>query len=109
MVEQKDLIEYTVRTESYVYEVLDLVTKKDVFCFHWEPHSKVKYPHLHLGFATKGHGLPLDNKAHILSGRVALEDLVTFLISDMGVKPLKDNWAGILAAERQKFMSTKTW
>jgi hypothetical protein len=80
-----------------------------LFCFHWEPHSTVKYPHVHLGFAAKGHGLPIDNKAHIPSGRVAVEDIVTFLVSDLGVKPLKEDWADILAAERLTFIHKKHW
>ncbi|MCU1318985.1 MAG: hypothetical protein JWP98_503 [Edaphobacter sp.] len=109
VVDNKASGECVVKTESYVYEILDSVTHKDVFCFHWEPHSRVQYPHLHLGFATKGHGLPIDNKAHIPSGRVAVEDLVAFLISDLGVKPLKANWADILVVERQKFMNIKSW
>jgi hypothetical protein len=109
IMDNKDSGECAVKTESYTYEILDYVTHKDIFCFHWEPHSKVQYPHMHLGFAAKGHGLPIDNKAHIPSGRVAIEDLVAFLISDMGVKPLKSDWSDIIVVARQKFMETKTW
>jgi hypothetical protein len=101
--------ECAVRTESYTYEILDSGSGNDLFCFHWEPHSTVKYPHVHLGFAAKGHGLPIDNKAHIPSGRVAVEDIVTFLVSDLGVKPLKEDWADILAAERLTFIHKKHW
>jgi hypothetical protein len=101
--------EYAVRTESYAYQIMEDATGKELFAFHWEPHSRVQYPHMHLGFAARGHGLPIDNKAHIPSGRVAVEDMVTFLIADLGAKPLKDDWASIIETERLKFMDKKHW
>ena len=101
--------ECTVRTASYTYEILDFNSHKDLFCFHWEPHSKVKYPHTHLGFGVSSHGLPIDNKAHIPSGRVALEDVVEFLINDLGVKPLKKDWVEIIEPSRSEFHKIKHW
>lgn len=109
IVNSAELDDCAVRTESYTYEILDSITQNDLFCFHWEPNSTVQYPHIHLGFAAKGHGLPIDNKAHIPSGRVAIEDVVAFLIKDLGVKPLTDNWITVVGLSRGLFYKNKKW
>jgi hypothetical protein len=109
VVKSKEMGKFVVKTEAYVYSILTADTEKELFAFHWEPHSKVKFPHVHLGFGAKGHGLPIDNRAHIPSGRVAVEDVVTFLIADLGIKPLKDDWEDVIARERVQFMKNKNW
>ena len=37
------------------------------------------------------------------------EDVVAFIISDLKVKPLKEDWQAIIQAERENFMSIKSW
>ena len=103
---------YTVETASYTYEIEDEATQHELLAFHWEPeslHSAVRIPHLHVGFALADKTLPFNNKAHIPGGRVALEDVVHFLLSDLKVAPLNSNWEAVLAGSREGFMQRKTW
>lgn len=103
---------YKVKTEAYTYEIMDDATRHELFSFHWEPNapsSQIKIPHMHLGFATKGHSLPIDNKAHVPSGRVSVEDVISFLISELGVPPLRLDWKDTIATTRQAFMTYKSW
>jgi hypothetical protein len=103
---------YRVKTISYTYEIEDEATRHEILAFHWEPdspRSRVKTPHLHLGFALRDKSLPFHNKAHIPSGRVPVEDVVSFLISDLQVTPLNSDWSAVIAAARHSFMNQKTW
>jgi hypothetical protein len=103
---------YRVKTISYTYEIEDEATRHEILAFHWEPdspRSRVKTPHLHLGFALRDKTLPFHNKAHIPSGRVPVEDVVSFLISDLQVTSLNGNWSAVIAATRHSFMDQKTW
>lgn len=74
-----------------------------------EPHSAIAFPHMHIGFGLRGHDLPIDNKAHIPSGRVALEDVVLFAIRELKVKPLRENWEEIIGRARERFFEHRSW
>lgn len=100
---------YKVKTESYTYEIEAWETHHELFSFHWEPHSKVSIPHLHLGFGMRGHELPIDNKAHIPSGRVPVEDVVAFLIKELKIEPICENWEEIIGRARERFIEHKSW
>lgn len=51
----------------------------------------------------------MNNKAHIPTGRVPVEDIVSFLISELGVTPLNPDWEKIIQEKRHDFMSNKSW
>jgi hypothetical protein len=101
------------RVSSLRYEYAIEVSKKkhEVVAFHWEGHNSGAAPfaHLHLGHANVSSAPLLGPKAHIPTGRVAIEDVVYFLIEDLGVKPLKPDWKEVLARVRQQFMNYKSW
>lgn len=112
IVQDRETSTYRVKTISYIYTIEDDVTRHEVLAFHWEPESprsKVKTPHLHIGFALADKALPFNNKAHIPSGRVPVEDVIHFLISDLKVIPLKIGWGTIIAVSRESFIRQKTW
>ncbi len=94
---------------SYTYEVEEEATRHELLAFHWEPHSRVTIPHLHIGFALSDKTLPFHNKAHIPSGRVPIEDVVRFLISDLRVTPVITGLSDVVSASRQSFMAQKAW
>ncbi|MGH9656463.1 MAG: hypothetical protein ACRD6B_23730 [Bryobacteraceae bacterium] len=100
---------YRVKTQSYTYEIEDEATRHELFAFHWEPHSAIAFPHLHIGFGLRGHDLPIDNKAHIPSGRVALEDVVLFAIRELKVKSLRVDWEEIIGRARERFFEHRSW
>jgi len=103
---------YKVKTEAYTYEIEEDASGHELFAFHWEPsapNSKIAIPHMHLGFALREVDSPIDNKAHIPTGRVPVEDAVAFLISELGVAPLNPSWEKIVDESRDAFMRQKTW
>jgi hypothetical protein len=104
--------ECRVKTEAYTYEIEDEESRHELFAFHWEPaapNSKIAIPHMHVGFAVRDSGLRVDNKAHIPTGRVAVEDVVSFLILELGVAPLHPGWNRTVEDKRAAFMANKTW
>jgi len=51
----------------------------------------------------RGHQLPIDNKAHIPTGRVSVVDIISFVMLELRVKPLLDDWQTRLEVARQIF------
>ena len=43
------------------------------------------------------------------TGRIAVEDVIRFLIEDFGVIPAKENWDEVLDEGREQFRSFRTW
>ena len=64
---------------------------------------------MHIGFALKDERLRISNKAHVPTGRVLVEDVVVFLISELGVTPLNAEWEKVIREKRHGFMSYKSW
>jgi len=100
----EDTYEWRVRVESYRYHIVDHRTRHELFAFHWDPVLKVTFPHMHLGFGMRGHALPIDNKAHIPTGKVPIEDVVVFAISELRIKPLVPDWKDKITAAKERFM-----
>jgi len=48
-------------------------------------------------------------RAHLPTGRVALENFVRLLIVDFGVPPEKDNWEDELAKSLAEFEADRSW
>lgn len=94
------LSRWQIRVDEYKYQILNREAH-ELFAFHWHPLGKVSLPHMHLGFGMRGHDLPIDNKAHIPTGRVPVADIVNFLIVELGVTPLSIDWEQRITTERQ--------
>ena len=103
--------EWRVTSLRYEYAVEVVKTRQEVVAFHWEGHRNGNAPfaHLHLGYANARNLPHLEPKPHIPTGRVAFEDVIYFLISELGISPLKEDWPSILAQVRKPFMAYKTW
>ncbi|MBV9761181.1 MAG: hypothetical protein JO340_11505 [Acidobacteriaceae bacterium] len=93
---------WTIRQERYTYQIVD-ENAHELFAFHWDPLQDIAFPHLHLGFGMRGHQLPIDNKAHIPTGRVSVVDIISFVMLELRVKPLLDDWQTRLEVARQIF------
>jgi hypothetical protein len=104
---------WCVKTLSYEYNIERLDDSQEVICFHWEgKDSNRPDPHIHIGFAAKDFTLPIGPKHHIPCGRVAVEDVVTFLVGELGIKPLPkkhSTWKDIVAAAKSVFVTHKNW
>ena len=86
---------WKVSTTEYFY-ALDDSGDQEIIAYHWHPDSDVKFPHLHIGPGARAGRVEL-HKAHIPTGRVALEDLLRMAITEFGVEPHRDDWAEVLA------------
>lgn len=65
--------------------------------WHPKPGERYSYPHLHLGPASgigssASAAARLTDKSHVPTGRVAVEDVVRFAITQLNVEPLRDDW-----------------
>lgn len=102
----------SVTTKYYLYSILD-AEKKDLIGFHYHPDlddDPVLYPHIHVyADADKRFSFFNLHKRHIPSGRVALEDVIEWLIVELEVKPLREDWKEILQGTREKFKQSRTW
>lgn len=104
---------WKVTTLSYEYAIERSKDRQEVIAFHWEGFDAVNpIPHIHIGFAGNDKSTPFTPKNHIPSGRVLVEDIVRFVIDEMGVHPTKArrlDWKSIVAAARAAVMKHKTW
>lgn len=106
---------WRVTTLSYMYAIERHKDRQEIVSFHWDGHdAENPVPHIHLGFAALegAKSSPIGPKNHIPGGRVLVEDIVKFLIDEMGVRPMKkrqSDWRSILAEIRGKVMKWKTW
>ncbi|HWD99933.1 MAG TPA: hypothetical protein VG345_12880, partial [Bryobacteraceae bacterium] len=107
--------EWKVRTLRNTYAIPqvhvrdgDMQTRREIIAFHWERGRKepAPYPHIHHGAFEQG--FPISRKTHIPAGRVATEDVICFLIREMGVTARHRNWASILERNRELFIRFKT-
>ena len=67
-----------------------------------EGRSRVTWPHLHVYDASIGPASLL-SKAHLPTGRVALEDVIQLAIIEFGVQPRSrhnENWGDVLRETR---------
>ncbi len=96
---------WTVHTESYAYPVQD-GRRRELMAYHWHPERGVSYPHAHF----KGLTSPIDlSRHHIATGRVSLEAVVRFLISELAVTPLRNDWNDVLAMNERGFVQKRRW
>src|SRR5262249_51662350 len=87
---------------EYDYSILN-EDFSEFLVYHWHPDSSSpeKRPHLHIGGES--------GKAHVPTGRVALEDVLRFCIRDLEVQPLREDWSDILDATQGAFETWRTW
>lgn len=104
---------WRVTTLSYEYAVERRSDGQEIIAFHWEGRAAANaIPHLHIGFALDRQGPLLGPKSHVPTGRVLIEDLVHFLIHELGVQPTTprtSDWQTVITAARQNVMACKTW
>ena len=100
---------FRVTTREYIYEVS--AEGKEVISAHWHPDSSSPYtePHWHIGSAAlAGLGGSLEH-THIPSPRVSFEQMIRFMIDQMGVAPHREDWAERLERTESMFEAHKSW
>jgi len=109
--------DWRVSTMHYAYDVqrqrADASVPKVVAEFHFHPETPpdataeeithwVSYPHLHVETRLD----VVARKHHIPSGRVSLESVVRFLITQLGVTALRADWETTLVSMEESFVSS---
>lgn len=107
---------WKVSTRAYSYLILDEV-EREILAYQWQPEGPSPYrdPHLHIGpGAVQGYGelcklRPIFDRAHLPTERIALEDVVLFLIDDFGVDPKRDDYRKAIGENRDAFREYRSW
>ena len=93
---------FVVRTGGYMYTINTDDLGGELASWHWHPdrESWCKSTHIHI------RGEPGD---HLPSGRVALEEIVCWLILQAEVPALRPNWAEVLDRNEEDWVSRRSW
>lgn len=96
---------WRVSTVGYVHSVY--LDEELAVEFHWHPDdgSNIWYPHIHPRLAGSGRDR---GGMHIPSGRVLVEDVLTFA-HERGAVPLKDEWENIVSRNKERVAQEATW
>ena len=98
---------WKVSTAAYFYALHD-AEQRELMAFHWHPETEgQKGPHLHLYDASDI--IDLLAKVHLPTGRIALEQFLRFLIVELDVKPLRDDWEKVLRQTQTKHEQFRSW
>lgn len=108
-VEDPDRGPWKVSTAEYNYNFRD-ADNRVVIAYHWHPQErqKVRRPHLHLDQGA-GVGRQDLHRTHIPTGRVSIEDVIRFAITELGVEPLRDDWEQVLESAQSVHETWRTW
>ena len=108
---------YRVSTVRYIYAIWES-PDTCLVGWHYHPDLDVSFPHVHIydkkTEEEKKAGLKpsLLHDLHIPSGRVSLEDVIHFAITELGVLPDKkrqDDWQQVLKETSARFEANKSW
>ena len=100
-----------VATDSYAYTVAeDEDLSRCLVSWHWHPASRPD-THIHFG---RGPGAwegawESFGRYHVPSGRVLFEDVVRFLIEDLGVTAQREDWSQVVEDVRQNVKQVWSW
>jgi len=101
---------WTASTAEYIYDVRNHHRNR-IAAWHWHPSTRqgddqAPGPHIH---AYGAHETLTLHKLHLPTGRVSIEAVVRFLIEDLDVVPLRDDWRAILDRHEERFRQVRTW
>ena len=99
--------EWWVEEDGYAYSIyVGADPAQELLSWHWHPDSRPG-THLHAIAAHRSFG-PVD-KLHLPTGRVAFEAVVRFLIEDLGVTPIRQEWDSILSGAEERVRTFRRW
>lgn len=99
--------EFKTTTREYIYKLLD--RNRSLVEWHWHPRQRPE-PHLHskFGESLSAWGEEAE-RLHLPTSRVPFEEVVRFLITDVSVRPLRDDWETVLEEALAAFRRWRTW
>jgi len=97
-----------VTSAGYYYQIRDQ-RERELIAFHWHPgrRDQPDFPHLHIGVTTGT--VSIVRKHHVPTGRVSLEAIVRFLITELDVRPLRNDWERVLDEGERSFAAQRSW
>jgi hypothetical protein len=106
---EPELRKFRLKTKEYSYRLLDSADPRSNAVLRWEYVSDAApdgfcrhHVQVNTGVGFSG-GLLDMNRAHAPSGWVTIEELLRFLIVDLGVVPVTRSWAQVLADSERRF------
>ena len=103
--------EWKATTRGYAYTAYDTVTHAatKALAWHWHPGSGgTDEPHMHIYRDGQVAGMDLD-RLHFPAERVAFESVVKFVIDELKVTPLRDDWKDLIDSALERFVRFRTW
>ncbi len=112
---------WRVTIDHYVYTIRrspssDSSSKHEkLISYQWHPNpqGRYNYPHLHLYpdsiVGSPSEAAKLSSKSHIPTGRVAMEDIIRFVITQLNVQPLRKDWEKVLNETQERFTRYSSW
>lgn len=101
---------WTARTSGYSYTLMDR-DGQELLVYQWDTtgNSPVTSPHAHVGRSLAHASLPEPfrqqvgrlTKAHLPTGHVTAAAILHVAITDLGVVPLREDWASVLDREER--------
>lgn len=102
--------EWKTSTREYIYKVSEDPDAEAAVEWHWHPARKRNEPHLHSRFAPGTEGLGRTAEGlHLPTGRVAFEDVVKFLITDVGVPTTRPDAEQLIDESLAAFVRFRLW
>jgi len=81
----------------------------EVIAFHWHPGRPNQPPFPHVHVQSRVGSVEISHRFHIPTGRVPIEAVVRFLITELDVQPRRDDWARVLDDGEQQFNARRSW
>jgi hypothetical protein len=103
--------EWKATTTGYVYTVYETSDHEPAkaMAWHWHPTSGGSHePHVHIYRDGQIAGQELD-KLHFPGERVAFESVILFLINELRVTPLREDWGEMIHSALERFVLFRTW
>lgn len=97
---------YKVSTKRYQHHLFD-ADGREILLFHWHPSTGQAPPHLHVSNPAPGN--PYTRRAHVPTGRVTVEAIVRFVLTELGAVPGRPDWLTVLDECDVTFDRFKTW
>jgi hypothetical protein len=79
----------------------------EVLAYHWHPNVGPPTTHLHLYQASGA--APFLVKRHIPTERISVEEFLRFVIEELRVQPIRNDWSDILKSNYQLHKKYRTW
>lgn len=107
--DRRDMGPFRVTTLSYQH-TLSTSSGEEIVSYQWHPvgQSHETRPHMHVGVSQLSRSAVLTNKAHVMTGRTSVEQVIRTAI-ELGAAPRCDDWSDRLDDLEAQFVRHRSW